>query len=80
MENPGSPKSSYMKMSIEAVRARDTPRDEKIPDTRVRSGRSVVKEKCRKAAMAAYEWGVLSRIVLGDGESPLQGEGRDGST
>jgi len=39
-----------------------------------------VKEKCRKAAMAAYEWGVLSRIVLGDGESPLQGEGRDGST
>ena len=24
--------------------------------------------------------GVLSRIVLGGGESPLQGEGRDGST
>src|SRR5438309_8845828 len=24
--------------------------------------------------------GVLSRVVLGGGESPLQGEGRDGST
>src|SRR5437588_11741585 len=29
---------------------------------------------------AGYGWGVLSRIVLGGGESPLQGEGRDGST
>src|SRR5262249_34158608 len=25
-------------------------------------------------------WGVLSRVVLSGGESPLQGEGRDGST
>jgi hypothetical protein len=29
---------------------------------------------------AAYRWGVLSGIVLGDGESPLHGEGPDGST
>jgi group II intron reverse transcriptase/maturase len=30
--------------------------------------------------MAAYPWGVLSGIVLGGGESPLHGEGPDGST
>jgi RNA-directed DNA polymerase len=29
---------------------------------------------------ATYPWGVLSGIVLGDGESPSQGEGPDGST
>ncbi|MFO1420734.1 MAG: group II intron reverse transcriptase/maturase [Candidatus Competibacteraceae bacterium] len=30
--------------------------------------------------MATYSWGVLSGIVLGGGESPLHGEGPDGST
>ncbi len=30
--------------------------------------------------MAVCEWGVLSGIVLSGGESPLQGEGPDGST
>gem|GEM_PF-3370946 len=39
-----------MKMNNEAVRARDTPRDGMIPDTRVRSGESVrqgeVQESC----------------------------------
>lgn len=29
---------------------------------------------------ATNPWGVLSGIVLGGGESPLQGEGPDGST
>jgi hypothetical protein len=31
-------------------------------------------------ATATRPWGVLSGIVLGGGESPLQGEGPDGST
>lgn len=43
--------SSYMKMNIEAVRARETPRDGMIPDTSVRSGERVrqgeVQEGCR---------------------------------
>jgi hypothetical protein len=35
---------------------------------------------CKKGKPAVCVWGVVSRIVLGGGESPLHGEGLDGST
>ncbi len=40
------------------------------------------RERSRQAdrSLAVCEWGVLSSIVLRGGESPLQGEGLDGST
>ncbi len=66
---------------MKVVRARDT------------SGTSSLKPDCARADVtyremyrqargmrAAYEWGGLSSVVLGGGESPLHGEGLDGST
>ena len=52
----------------------------KSPDTactRVDLGN---KEGAGRPATAACQRGVLSGIVVGDGESPLHGEGSDGST
>ncbi len=37
-------------------------------------------ERPGRPEMAVCSWGVLSGIVVGDGESPLYGEGPDGST
>ena len=37
-------------------------------------------EYCKREESARSDWGVLSSIILRGGESPLQGEGLDGST
>ena len=57
------------------------------------NGTSSLKRACARADMthrerfrqvrgmrAVYDWGGLSSVVLGGGESPLHGEGLDGST
>jgi hypothetical protein len=46
----------------------------------VRSGGSSNRERAGRRETAASRQGVLSGIVVGDGESPLHGEGPDGST
>ena len=61
--------SSYMKMSIEAVRARDTPRDGMILDTRVRSGVSVRQGKVQEGCYGRIRLGCLiTHSTLGWGK------------
>ena len=52
----------------------------KSPDTACTRVDLVNKEGAGRPATAACQRGVLSGIVVGDGESPLHGEGPDGST
>ena len=61
--------SSYMKMSIEAVRARDTPRDGMIPDTQVRSGESVRQGEVQEGCHSRIRLGCLiTHSTLGWGK------------
>ena len=52
----------------------------KSPDTACARVESSSTEHPGRSATATCRRGVLSGIVVGDGESPLQGEGPDGST
>ncbi len=65
---------------MEVVRVRDTQgTGSRKPDC----ARTAMtdRERCRQASgrLAVCEWGGLSSVVLGGGESPLPGEGLDGS-
>ena len=51
--------SSYAKLNIEAVRARDTPRDGMIPDTRVRSGERVRQGDVQEGCYGRIQLGCL---------------------
>ncbi len=46
----------------------------------MRKAQQVGGEVLSKGKPAGCVWGVLSSVVLGGGESPLHGEGLDGST
>jgi hypothetical protein len=50
------------------------------PDTACARVESSNRERAGRRETAACRRGVLSGIVVGDGESPLHGEGPDGST
>jgi len=52
----------------------------KSPDTACARAESGITERAGRPATAACQRGVLSGIVVGDGESPSHGEGPDGST
>jgi len=52
----------------------------KSPDTACARAESGITERAGRPATAACQRGVLSGIVVRDGESPLHGEGPDGST